>query len=88
MERTRLSTKGQVVLPKRIRETRAWKAGMEFSVEATAEGILLRPLEGRRVVTLEEVAGCLRRPGKAKSIEEMDAAVAAEVRGRRDRGRY
>ncbi|MCP4698949.1 MAG: DUF2281 domain-containing protein [Gammaproteobacteria bacterium] len=29
---------------------------------------------------LEDVAGCLRYKGKAKSVEEMDAAIAAQFR--------
>src|SRR5580658_3848144 len=33
METTRLSTKGQIVLPKALRTSRAWKPGTEFIVE-------------------------------------------------------
>ena len=33
METTRLSTKGQIVLPKTIRASRAWGPGTEFTVE-------------------------------------------------------
>ena len=43
METTRLSTKGQIVLPKNIRTSRAWVPGTEFTIEETADGILLRP---------------------------------------------
>ena len=43
METTRLSTKGQIILPKNIRTSRAWAPGTEFTVEETADGILLRP---------------------------------------------
>ena len=35
METTRLSTKGQIVLPKGIRAARAWEPGTEFTVEET-----------------------------------------------------
>jgi AbrB family looped-hinge helix DNA binding protein len=42
METTRLSTKGQIILPKAIRDSRAWGPGTEFTVEETGEGILLR----------------------------------------------
>jgi AbrB family looped-hinge helix DNA binding protein len=44
METTRLSTKGQIVLPKEIRVSRAWSPGTEFTIEETGDGILLRPL--------------------------------------------
>jgi AbrB family looped-hinge helix DNA binding protein len=34
MEITRLSTKGRIILPKAIRDARAWAPGTEFTVEA------------------------------------------------------
>ena len=43
MQTTRLSTKGQIILPKSIRDSRAWGAGTEFTVEETKDGVLLRP---------------------------------------------
>jgi len=43
METTRLSSKGQVILPKSIRDAHRWQPGTEFVVEETTEGILLRP---------------------------------------------
>ena len=60
METTRLSTKGQIILPKSIREPRAWGPGTEFEVEETGDGILLRPRARFPDTNLEEVAGCLR----------------------------
>ncbi len=38
-----LSTKGQIVLPKAIRDSKGWKAGTEFTMEETPQGLLLRP---------------------------------------------
>jgi AbrB family looped-hinge helix DNA binding protein len=35
---TTVSTKGQVILPKAIRERLRWRAGTELVVEDTAEG--------------------------------------------------
>ena len=43
MEMTKLSTKGQIVLPLRIRNSRSWNSGMEFTVEEMGDGILLGP---------------------------------------------
>lgn len=83
METTKLSSKGQIVLPRSIRAARRLKPGAEFSVEDTAEGILLRPLKPFPPATVDEVFGCLRYPGKAKTLEEMQAAVMAEARRRR-----
>lgn len=88
METTRLSTKGQVILPKRVRDSRGWTAGTEFVVEETGEGILLRPARRFQRTELRDVVGCLQYRGKAKTIPEMNSAVDAEVRRRRGRGRY
>ena len=38
METTRLSNKGQIVVPKRIREAHGWEAGSEFAVSETPDG--------------------------------------------------
>jgi AbrB family looped-hinge helix DNA binding protein len=40
---TTLSTKGQVILPKSIREGRRWGPGTRLLVEDTPEGVLLKP---------------------------------------------
>ncbi|MGO9267342.1 MAG: hypothetical protein ACLQBA_21100 [Candidatus Binataceae bacterium] len=37
---------------------------------------------------LEDVAGCLRYAGKPKTLSQMEAAIRAELKARRDRGRY
>jgi AbrB family looped-hinge helix DNA binding protein len=88
METTRLSSKGQVILPKAVRDLHHWGPGTDFIVEDTAEGVLLRPVKQGRVTRLEDVAGCLKSSGPALTLEQMDAAIDAEVRARRDRGRY
>jgi AbrB family looped-hinge helix DNA binding protein len=88
METTRLSTKGQIVLPKNIRTSRAWGPGTEFTVEETGGGILLRPAGRFPSAGLEEVAGCLRSKRKSKTPAQMRAAIGREVIRRHDRGRY
>ncbi|MGO9229824.1 MAG: AbrB/MazE/SpoVT family DNA-binding domain-containing protein [Bryobacteraceae bacterium] len=88
MEITRLSTKGQIVLPKGIRVSRAWEPGTEFTVEEAGNGILLRPATSFPDAKLEEVAGCLRRDRKSKTPAQMRAAIGREAMRRHDRGRY
>ena len=82
METTRLSSKGQVVLPSSIRAAKAWRPGQALVVVSTEEGVLLKPVSAFEASRIDEVAGCLRYRGPAKSIEEMDSAVAAEARRR------
>jgi AbrB family looped-hinge helix DNA binding protein len=88
METTRLSTKGQIVLPKDIRMARAWGPGTEFTVEETGDGILLRPSERFPETGLDQVAGSLRSRRSSKTPAQMRAAVAREVMRRHVRGRY
>lgn len=79
---TIISTKGQVILPKAIRDQRHWPAGMRLTVENTSDGVLLRPAAVFPPTSIDEVFGSLPYAGKAKSVEEMDAAVAAEAKRR------
>ena len=88
METTRLSTKGQIILPKSIRVSRDWKPGTAFTIEEAGDGILLRPATHFPAADLEEVAGCLRSNRKAKTPAQMRAAIGREVLRRHDRGRY
>ena len=88
METTKLSTKGQIVLPKNIRASRTWGPGMEFTVEETGDGILLRPAGRFPTTELDEVAGCLRLHSKAKTLAQVDEAIGREVTRRHGSGRY
>lgn len=83
MQTTRLSSKGQVVLPRAIRAAKAWLPGQELAVVNTPEGVLLTPLKAFAETRLEDVAGCLKYDGRPKTVEEMDQAVAREARRRR-----
>jgi AbrB family looped-hinge helix DNA binding protein len=86
VEITKLSSKGQVVLPSHIRAAHHWQPGVEFSVEDTPAGILLRPLKPFTPTRLEDVSGSAGYSGPAKTIDEMDAAIAAGVKAHDDRG--
>ncbi|HEV2202847.1 MAG TPA: AbrB/MazE/SpoVT family DNA-binding domain-containing protein [Bryobacteraceae bacterium] len=92
MQTTRLSTKGQIILPKGIRVSRAWAPGTEFIVEERGDGVLLRPAARFPGTRLEAVAGCLgpqsARQRKSTTPAQMRAAIGREVTRRRDLGRY
>jgi AbrB family looped-hinge helix DNA binding protein len=85
---TTVSTKGQVILPKAIRERRRWRAGTRLVVEDTPDGVLLKPAPFFAPTRPEDVFGMLKYSGPPKTIEEMDAAIEAEVKRRHARGRY
>lgn len=83
--RTKMSTKGQVILPKAVRDRLNWPPGTELVVEETPEGVLLRPKKYFKTTRYEDVAGMLRGKlpeGRSLSVEEMDAAITAEGRRR------
>lgn len=79
---TKVSTKGQVILPKAIRDQKRWEAGMRLTVENTEEGVLLKAAPLFAPTEIGAVFGSLRFAGKPKTIEEMDAAITAEARRR------
>ena len=83
---TTLSSKGQVILPKAVREARRLKSGERFAVEDRPEGILLRPLKPFPKTSHADVFGCLRYRGKAKSVAEMKEGLLAEARRRHASG--
>ena len=77
------TSEGQIVLPRSIRSARHWKPGVEFSVENTAEGVLLKPLKLFAPTRIEEVCRSASYRGRRRSIREMDAAVTTEARKQR-----
>jgi AbrB family looped-hinge helix DNA binding protein len=79
---TTVSTKGQVILPKGIREGRRWDAGTKLIVEDTEEGVLLKAAPLFAPTEIGAVFGTLPFAGKPKTVEEMKEAVAAEARRR------
>jgi AbrB family looped-hinge helix DNA binding protein len=79
----RLSTKGQLVVPKEIRERHGWAEGMEFLLEDQGDSVVLRPIRQFPETTLEDLIGCAGYKGPAKSLEEMEAGIALGARERR-----
>lgn len=75
MDVTKLSSKGQIVVPKKLRERYDWQTGFEFIVIDMGDGILLKPKRPFAVTTIEEVAGCLAYSGSPKTVEDMHTAV-------------
>ena len=83
---TVVSTKGQVILPKAIRQQRRWDAGTRLVVEDTPDGVLLRPAPLFPAAKPKDVFGSLRHSGAPRSLEEMEAGIAAEAKHKHARG--
>lgn len=79
---TVVSTKGQVILPKSVRDRRRWPAGTRLTVEETPEGVILKQNRLFLETDIDAVAGSLKRPGRALTLKEMDDAIAREAKRR------
>ena len=88
MDTTKLSAKGQVVLPKRVRDELGWKAGTEFVVERSGAGVTLTPKVASRKGSIRDLRGVLKYKGPPISLEQMEQAIVDEVRRRHKSGRY
>jgi AbrB family looped-hinge helix DNA binding protein len=88
MKMTRISSKGQVVLPKALRESQKWKPGTKLAVETRDGGVLLRAVQPFPKTEVEQVFGCLNYKGKPKTVADMHRAIGKEARKRHGRGRY
>ena len=78
----RLSTNGQVILPKSIRQRRHWDAGTRLIIEDTADGVMLKAAPVFERTQPGKIFGFLKVSGPPKSVNEMDAGVSAEARRR------
>ena len=77
---TTVSTKGQVILPKSVREHRRWKPGTRLIISETPEGVLLKPESPFPPTRIEDVVGCLKYDGPPISIEDMNLGVLEMAR--------
>lgn len=84
--RARISSKGQLVLPKAVRDAHGLGPGSEVDVESVGDTIVLKPRARKpragRVYTVDEVAGMLKYNGPPVSIEDMNRAIDEEFRRR------
>ncbi|MEM6532603.1 MAG: AbrB/MazE/SpoVT family DNA-binding domain-containing protein [Myxococcota bacterium] len=77
---TKLSSKGQIVLPQALRDSRGWKSGQRFDVQIRDDTVVLTPIASEPSISLDELIGCVDYKGPKRSIEEMDAALRARLK--------
>jgi len=84
MTSTKLSTKGQIVLPRSLREARQWRPGTEFLIEERPDGVLLKPHHDNhgRGRKWRDILGIAKYRGLPRTLREMDEAVLGEARKR------
>lgn len=83
---TRISAKGQVVIPKSVRDRLKWAEGEELEVVEAAGGVLLRRRSPpRERITIEEFQRRVPpHKGPPVTLEQMEEAILQEA-GRRYR---
>lgn len=68
----KLSSKGQVVIPKNVRESFHWKVGSELTLVATEHGVMLQAKPcGDNQESVKPLRGFLQHKGKAVSTETL-----------------
>ncbi|WP_431848532.1 AbrB/MazE/SpoVT family DNA-binding domain-containing protein [Allosphingosinicella sp.] len=84
---TKISAKGQVVIPKAVRDRLSWSEGDRLDVIETAEGVLLRPppIDGERITIEEFRRRVPAHPDPAVSLAQMEEAILAEASERYER---
>jgi len=78
----KVSSKGQIVIPKELREGHHITPGTEFVVSAVGEEIRLRPAPLFAPTTHEQAAGCLHTNGR-KPITDAQMNKAVRQRAKR-----
>ncbi len=67
----KLSTKGQIVIPKEIREQLSWQAGTELYLVSSSAGVMLKATPKKSGRKLEDLMGMLKYDGTSVPIEEL-----------------
>lgn len=85
--KTTLSAKGQVVIPKDVRDQLGLAPGQVLDVVPMGGGVLLKPQHKKSGRSFDEIMTGIRaryqHQGPPVSIEEMDAAIAQMFRDRK-----
>jgi len=66
-----LSSKGQVVIPKAIRDELHWHAGTQITLVTTASGVTLKAVPKKTGRKFEDLIGMLKHEGQPLSTEEL-----------------
>lgn len=79
MQTVKLSSKGQFILPKAIRDRHHWETGTEFIIIDQGDELVIKPCRIFPATVLESPEKPSVYSGKPLSLEEMDLAVLAEA---------
>jgi AbrB family looped-hinge helix DNA binding protein len=76
----KLSSKGQVVIPKNVRDSLHWGVGVELVLLTTEDGVMLqtKPLK-EKLKSAKSLRGFLQHKGKAVSTEQLCKPVEYDL---------
>ncbi len=77
---SQLSTKGQLIIPKQIRDRHGWRSGTKLEFEDRGECVVVRLADAAPETTLDELFGCTGYQGPRRSLEDMEAAITKGAR--------
>jgi AbrB family looped-hinge helix DNA binding protein len=80
---TRLSAKGQVVIPKDVRDALGLKPGMRLTVSAQGGAVTLKPVEWHNPfprTTIEDLRAIPRWTGRPRTVEEISGLSDEDIR--------
>ena len=81
---TKMSSKGQVVIPEDIRKRLGLEAGTQFIVVAGKDTVILKTISPPSMTEFDELIRKAKRQARKAGIKQSDINNAvAEVRGRR-----
>jgi AbrB family looped-hinge helix DNA binding protein len=66
-----LSSKGQVVIPKEIRDELHWDAGTELTLVSNASGVTIKAMPKKTGRNLADLIGMLKHEGPPLATEEL-----------------
>lgn len=79
METVKLSSKGQFILPKAIRDRHHWEAGTEFVIIDRGAELVIKPAKAFPPTEVESVDTPSVYQGRPLTLEEMEQAVALKA---------
>lgn len=84
METVTVSSKGQIVIPKSLREAFDIVPGMQFVVTADGDEIRLRPVTAYARTTVEDGLGLLKRGGRKRLSDDETRVSIMAMLAKRD----
>jgi AbrB family looped-hinge helix DNA binding protein len=77
---TTMSSKGQIVIPRQIRQNHGWQPGVSFTITEKDNSLILVQVSTKKTTKLKDVIGCAGYQGKKKSFAQMDTGILEEAK--------